>query len=96
MHWKGVRFVDDKESNNLEEYWATRVLQAEGATGYVGEVYNQLAMTFEITDPTLEPIEGAWLHTKVYRTMTVYATTDAAHGAAERLRRFLNFVHLRE
>jgi len=53
-------------------------------------------MTFEITDPTLEPIEGAWLHTKVYRTMTVYATTDEAHGAAERLRLFLNFVHLRE
>jgi len=45
--------------------------------------------------PGSAAIEGQWLHTKVYRIMTVVATTAEAQEAAERLRRLFDFAHLR-
>ena len=87
---------DTQKSSARDAYWAIRVLPSDEADGFVGEVYNELAMTFEMTDPSLAPIEGAWLHRHVYRTLTVYAAADAAREAAERMRSFLDFAHLRD
>ncbi len=62
--------------------------------GYVAEIYHELAMKFEITDSALEPIEGAWLNSKTYRSITVYSSEAEARAVAERLLQFLDFAHL--
>jgi len=86
---------DRRKSEDLDEYWATRIIPANEADGYIAEVYHQMAMTFEVTDSALESIEGAWLRENVYRSLTVYPSIEQAREAAERLRLFFDFAHLR-
>lgn len=81
---------------NDDAHWAVRAVPAGAASGYVGEVYNELAMSFETTDSSLDPIDGAWLRAHIYRSLTTYATAEQACEAGERLRQFLDIVHLRE